>query len=525
MTGEKQTPYDEVAYPGVAHDQTHPDRLATIAALFGMRPAPVRRCRVLELGCGDGVNLISMAHTLPESEFVGMDLAAGPIGEGVRMIADLGLKNIRLENADLMEFRVSGEPFDYIIAHGLYSWVPEPVRDRLLAICEESLAPNGVAYVSYNAYPGCHIRDMTRRMMLYHVRDIAGPREKITQARSLLKFLSTSKGEKDIYRTILEEEYERATERRDDSLYHDDLSPVNQPFYLWEFLDHASKRNLQFVGEAVFGTMHPKGYTPDALRVLQEMEDDLVTREQYLDFLMCRRFRSTLLCRRDVPLPRKVQPSAISDLYASFDGEAVSQAPDVLSTDAEEFRTRQGASIRTNRPVLKAALSLMSRCWPRAFHFDELLAASPKMSRAESAGDGGPNEDVTAFRDLLLGGYAAGMLELHSWAPPLVIEISERPIASPLARYQSSRAKPLTTLLHTSLTLADSLSRYLIGLLDGTRDFSALADALVARIESGKASVSIDGKPIADPELIRANIEKELRITLQGFARSALLVG
>jgi tRNA G46 methylase TrmB len=73
MADQTLTAYDEVLYPSYTHNQTHPDRLATIATLFGLTPAPVERCRVLELGCGNGSNLVPMAYGLPGSEFVGID--------------------------------------------------------------------------------------------------------------------------------------------------------------------------------------------------------------------------------------------------------------------------------------------------------------------------------------------------------------------------------------------------------------------------------------------------------------------
>src|SRR5512145_2790817 len=118
------TIYDAVAYPGHPYPQTHPDHLATLARLHGMTPAPANRCRVLDLGCGDGANLIPMALTLPESRFLGVDLAQAPIRRGQELIAQLGLSNIRLEAMDLMDFSPEDGSFDYIIAHGLYSWVP-----------------------------------------------------------------------------------------------------------------------------------------------------------------------------------------------------------------------------------------------------------------------------------------------------------------------------------------------------------------------------------------------------------------
>src|SRR5438093_4154914 len=143
MADPTRTTYDEVLYPSHTHSQTHPDRLATIATLFGMTPAPVDGCRVLELGCGDGGNLIPMAFGLPGSEFVGIDLAARPIGSGQALVEALGLKNITLRPLDIMQISSDFGRFDYIIAHGLYSWVPPAVQDKILAICKANLAPEG----------------------------------------------------------------------------------------------------------------------------------------------------------------------------------------------------------------------------------------------------------------------------------------------------------------------------------------------------------------------------------------------
>src|SRR5579859_5835931 len=94
-------PYEQVAYPGRPFPQTHPDRLGTIARLFGMSPTPVEGCRVLELGCGDGGNLIPMAYTLRASEFLGVDLSARAIAAGMEMVQALGLANVSLRRLDL----------------------------------------------------------------------------------------------------------------------------------------------------------------------------------------------------------------------------------------------------------------------------------------------------------------------------------------------------------------------------------------------------------------------------------------
>src|SRR5580658_124973 len=95
------TSYDTVRYPCHAHPQTHPERLGVLGALWGLKPAPVTRCRVLELGCGNGSNLAPMAWSLPESQFVGIDLASRSIAQGLEMVQSLGLSNLRLLCADV----------------------------------------------------------------------------------------------------------------------------------------------------------------------------------------------------------------------------------------------------------------------------------------------------------------------------------------------------------------------------------------------------------------------------------------
>ena len=126
--------YDEIAYPGFPFPETHPDRLSVIGRLLGMKPAPATRCRVLELGCGDGGNLIPMALALPGSEFVGIDLAGQPIARGQALAGELGLRNIRLLQMDLRDFAADPGIFDYVIAYGLYSWVPEDARRMLVLL-------------------------------------------------------------------------------------------------------------------------------------------------------------------------------------------------------------------------------------------------------------------------------------------------------------------------------------------------------------------------------------------------------
>jgi SAM-dependent methyltransferase len=184
--------YDEVPYPSTSHVFTHPDNLATAAVLLGLTPTPVTRCRVLELGCAGGGNLIPLALELPESTFVGIDASAVQIDDGNAAIAAIGCQNITLTQMDILEITPELGQYDCIIVHGIFSWVPVAVRDAILKICQQNLTPNGIAYVSYNTYPGWHMLGNIRGMMLYHTRNVTDPRMRIAQARELLTFMNES---------------------------------------------------------------------------------------------------------------------------------------------------------------------------------------------------------------------------------------------------------------------------------------------------------------------------------------------
>ncbi|NJN84887.1 MAG: class I SAM-dependent methyltransferase [Caldilineaceae bacterium] len=167
--------YDQIPYPSLSYAGTHPSHLAVLAAILGMKPAPVTACRVLEVGCASGGNLIPMAYALPGSSFVGVDYSARQIDAGQAWRDQLQLENVKLLAADIRNLDDSLGEFDFIIAHGVYSWTPPDVRDALLALCGRQLAPNGVAFVSYNTYPGWHMTGIIRDAMTFHTLDEPEP--------------------------------------------------------------------------------------------------------------------------------------------------------------------------------------------------------------------------------------------------------------------------------------------------------------------------------------------------------------
>ena len=514
MANAPATSYDEVPYPSAVYAQTHPDRLAVIATLSGLKPAPVESCRVLELGCGDGWNLISMAHGLPESEFVGIDLAAQPVARGSALVQKLGLKNVSLQARDVAETGADLGEFDYILAHGLYSWVPPHVRERVMRICGGNLSAGGVAYVSYNAYPGNHLRDLVRGMMRYHAAHFPKPADQIGQARGLVKLLSEAGEKNDPYLQLLGRELERIQNYTDAGFFHDDLSAVNQPFYFHEFMAHAERHGLQYLGEADVSEKREAEYPAHVRAILRELDpNDVIGGEQYRDFLRCRAFRQTLLCHQGMPLDRGFNPARMSGLFISGKIRSASAQPDTRSNSPELFLGPKNSELETGNPLVKSALQRVGAVWPASIQFRDLLArVRSDLGRASDERVAADADDLGAA---LLRASIGGALELRAHNPRFATHPGEQPKSSAIARHQLETGNRVSTLLHGIVQIDDDLGRLLLLLLDGTRDRRALLDALRQAL--------LEGRMNGDAASGRQLTEGELEVRLGSLARLALL--
>jgi methyltransferase-like protein/SAM-dependent methyltransferase len=512
--------YDEVPYDSRPFPQTHPDNLATVAALFGMRSPPVERCRVLELGCAGGGNLIPLAVTLPASRFVGIDLSGRQIGDGRRVVNALGLRNIELHHLSILDVGADLGEFDYILCHGVYSWVPAPVQDKILEICARQLAPNGVAYVSYNTYPGWHLPEAVRAMMRFHADRFAEPTVRVRQARALLELLAgAAPPENDPYGGALRKELELLRGVPDHYLYHEYLAEVNTPVYFHEFAARAGGWGLQYLGEAAFREMLTEQFPPDVGKTLGLLAPDLVGTEQYIDFLRHRRFRQTLLCHKGVSLNRALGVEYLEGLHVASAYGPVSARPDVHSDAAEEFRTPRGSTLSTDQPLLKAALVHLAEAWPASVPFRRLAAATrarlgPGPEAVPPAA--GPS-DLLVLASLLR--CASPTAVEFSVAPPRpVVNISPRPTATPLARLQAAAGPTVTNLRHQAVPLS-ALDSRVLRRLDGNLDRAQLVEALAQDVDRGLLPTTPEGG--SDPKPLGELLDQSLR----RLARQALLAG
>ncbi|WP_425614582.1 methyltransferase regulatory domain-containing protein [Anatilimnocola sp. NA78] len=521
-----QTAYDEVLYESHPFAQTHPNRLATIGKLFGMQPAPLSRCRFLELGSSSGGNIIPLAERYPQSEFVGIDASSRQVAIGQQTVQSLNLTNLQLLHEDILKFSAQQGKFDYIVTHGVFSWVPPNVQDAILQICKDHLTPNGIAYISYNTNPGWRLRGMIRDIMTYRARNISNPAEKLRESRALLDFLAESVPTKNnAYGILLADEVNHIRPKQDWYLIHEYLEEVNEPEYFHQFMDRAHSHQLQYLGEADYSTMLASNFPPEVEATLKKLGADVIETEQYMDLVRNRTFRQTLLCHESMKLDRTIPPERIYDMYVASSSEPEGGAKiDPRSWDPVTFK-RPGSTLSTKEPLLKAAMLELRAAWPQAIPFMELLANArgrlhpgTQVIETERAAN-----DARNLARPLLRCYATTHVDLHAEPPQVSYHISEQPALSRLARLQATQPGGITNLLHEVVQLGD-FERQVAKLLDGTRDRAAIVDTLAQLVANKTLVVHEKGKPVADIDQVRVILGKVLEDALPSLARKNLLL-
>ncbi len=445
--------------------------------LFGLQPAAARACRVLELGCGDGTNSLAIAQTLPEARVIGVDITAGPLHGGRALAVAAGLTNVELRCADLLDpswVDDLGE-IDYVIAHGVYSWVPPAVRGALLDCCRRCLSPQGIAFISYNAYPGSYLRDMSRDILAYHLQGVASPPERITRAQQLMHAIVSVESPSP-YARVLREHVQRMLGASDALLYHDDLAPVSTPFYFHEFIEHANAHELQFVSEAELSDSQMRDVPAGVGELIASLPEDVIVREQYLDFFNNRMFRQTLLARAGVPVNRAIEGHVLDTMAVSSPARR----------EGARFLTDHGGELTTTEPLIAAAMNELCDHWPVSLPFGDLVDRA-----ARRVGSTPGAEPLDRLRETLLQAYVLRIVGLAGCPLPVTGHPDARPQASPLARAQVAAGRPvIATLLPGNHLLEDELDGTLLPLLDGTRDEAALATELGASETRVHAAVS-----------------------------------
>jgi len=503
--------YDEVPYTSAAFHVSAPEHLRAVAHLFGLQAPALDGARVLELGCAAGGNLVPFAVRHPGAEVVGIDLSPLQIDAGRRAVEAMGLRNVRLIQGSLAELDADLGQFDYILCHGVYSWVPDDVRAAILRVCNERLTPDGIAYVSYNTYPGWKAKEIVRDAMLLRGGDRANAQEQLAYARGMVEFLHEQAAPGSVLSTVMNEHIGLIRDGEDFYLSHEYLELCNAPCYFRDFVTAARAEGLEYLGDATVASMFARNYGATAeAALIAECGGDQVTLEQLMDFLHNRTFRQSLLVRADRGAhiryqldPARIAPLHVAGRYAHTDTEA---------DGAERWACMSGAHVTTRSPATRAVLERLTDAWPATVPVADLLDAFSM-------------DDAANVLDLVTNLLIGNALRFRSdaLAPG---GLAERPLARAELRALVSLGEHPMALFnewHQS-AVSTPLERFLLPLLDGRHDVPALVAAALQAVGEGALTVTRDGQPLVGDEELAASLRAQVDVALRSLEINAMLV-
>lgn len=474
--------YDNVPYHSVFGALAVPAHLRLCCLWQGSVAPMLNRFRFVELGCGDGANLLPLAFYNPDSTFIGVDNSCAQLVSARDGATRPDVGNIKCLLSDIRDIDPANfAPCDYVICHGVYSWVPDDVRDAILNFCRCALAPAGLAYISYNAQPGWATRRLVRETLLRArpVRE-APTEQKAAKAIEVAARLLEDLPSRDYASAILlAEELERVRNAKPGYVFHEYLAEVNDGFWLGEFVERARRHGLDYVCDAQFGRW--EGHVPAPLRsALQRRGLDPIEQEETADLLCHRYFRASILCRADAPRAPVSHRTLVEQAHLAASLTAKSDPFDLTEGVVERFRGAGGAEITIGASITKAAVLLMAAQWPAGLPFDQLCGKAAEFL----AGHGldFPGDARSQLIDDLIPLFEAGQVDLrlrepfHGYGTPDCLRLHA------LARFEAVHRDALTTPYHVPLSF-EARTLELVRALDGSRSLVQLqqvfGDALV----------------------------------------------
>jgi SAM-dependent methyltransferase len=465
--------YDELPYDSLPLPETQPDFLAAVARLHGFEAPDPRCARILELGCAQGGNLIPLAWRWPQSECVGVELSRVQAAAGADFVAHLGVPNCRIVHGDLAALPDDLGRFDFIIAHGVFSWVPPSVQQALLDVCRRHLSPQGVAYISFNVAAGWSALQPLRDALIARTAaDLPAP-ARHAQALRVLDALQTEWSDPALLKEIA---YLKTA--APSYLFHEYLADFNAPMAFGEFAAQLDAHGLRYVGEA--GPRRAVVELEDAWGLIPEsMAGRWLDAESALDDALGTRFRRALIARADAPCAQPPRADGLSEL-AFYADLSCDEELDLEHDSEQSFVNPTGNTFAVTDAQAKAALIALSSAYPRALSYPELIAAIHAIRR-----EFGVAGEVDAARFNLAW---FSLVSAHSVMPTLpgqtALEAADEPSSHPhahaLARLQAATPGWVVSgIRHVAIDL-DTAARALLQWMDGSRDQAALGEAMQA---------------------------------------------
>ncbi len=516
--------YDELPYISSAFTQTAPEHLHAVAKLFGLDTPPPARARVLELGCAAGGNLIPFAARHPAARALGVDLSTVQVKAGNQAIRSMGLNNIRLLQASITELGADIGLFDYIICHGVYSWVPEDVREAILRLSRERLAPQGVAYVSYNVYPGWKAKEIVRDAMLLRTGPHQSASEKLGYARGMIDFLHDMAHEGSLLQKVMQDHIQMIRHGHEPYLVHEFLEICNAPCYFRDFTAAASRHGLTYLADSNTASMFASNYGSKAAEpLLRECGGSQMALEQLLDFLTNRTFRQTLLVheKRAGEIQYQLDPAALVPFhlcgrFSLAEGGSSAEGP---------WQAANGSLVAGSPKPWAMLIERLTSAWPAS------VPVAALIEEAQAAGGADPQQIrqamLQAVQQLVIIGAVRVRLEAIRTRPEAIGPCPVAPEAlRRLAALRREKSVPISlyNLWHETLPDEDVVEAVLLPLLDGRHDRAALRAALLEAARAGQLQFVREGQPIEDADALTGACGEHLEAALKRMSDRALFM-
>jgi methyltransferase-like protein len=288
-------------------------------------------------------------------------------------------------------------------------------------------------------------------------------------------------------------------------------------------MGHAAQHGLQYLSEADFSEVMPTRFDPEVVKDLQKMSASLIETEQYMDFLKNKTFRQTLLCHAEQPVRRALSTEHITQFLFSTRARAKSKKPIIRKQSVERFVAQDEAEFATDHPLTKAAFVHLARVDPLSVPFDQLVAKAAKMCRLPADADMEKESTVLAANLLRAFSYSNNLIMFRRQVPHFTTKISERPMVSPVTRWQSGNAVYVTNVYHERIELED-FSRVVLGYLDGRHSRDDIVEKMIEHYKEGGFKVTLKDKGEAPSSQVPRLLKKDLEGRLQAIALSALLI-
>ncbi len=515
-----QDSYDEFPYESYVYPQTHPERLYTIGKLFGLNPVDINKARILEIGGAGGGNVIPIALLYPKTNTVSFDLSNEQIAQANKSKKAMGIKNIEFLQRDLTKLEKDLGEFDYIICHGVFSWVPDFVRDEIFEVCRRHLSKDGLAVISYNVLPGWAAVNSLRDMMVYHTQDFKTPQEQIKEARNLLNFMyENTPPSNEVYRQIIDRERKILSTTNDSYVFHEHLESENHQYYLHDFVKMALDHKLTYVGDAEISTMYLGNFNEKVRETLGAIKD-IVRQEQYIDFLTNRRFRHSILAREDnaKKINRNLNMDQISQFYVQARFRPDTKPSEDGSVRFIAFSNAEAHFGSTDETTHKVFTALAEKNRPVKI---ETLAAELKKTQNID-----PEATKTVFARNGLTLLLQNFLSLHEHEVAFENHVSKKPRAFSWARHQAETGdknlKSVTNLKRETVAVTP-LAKTLLPYLDGKHTHEQLIDELTKHVLKDDIKIHKEKVQITDEKEIREIMKQQLTPALNHLAKMALL--